>query len=161
MTVGILAVDPGLMSGICFMTWSESPEEDPILVGSYEANEDEYPDVISDFLSKWEDYSNFYVICEKFTINAQTVKKTQAPYSLEQIGVLKYLCKNYGFDHTEINFQMPADAKNMFSNPTLKTLGFWHVGGAGHALDAIRHALLGLARKKWIPRALLKQQESY
>lgn len=158
MTVGILSVDPGLMSGICFMTWSGNSEDDPILVSSHEANENQYPDVISDVLSRWEEYENFYVICEKFTINAQTIKKTQAPYSLEQIGVLKYLCKFYGYDHNLINFQMPGDAKNMFPNPALKTLGYWHVGGAGHALDSIRHALLGLARKKWIPRALLSQK---
>lgn len=157
MKVGILAVDPGLISGICFMSWSGSNEEDPVLESSVEAGVEDYADFISDVLSRWEDYDSFYVACEKFTINAQTIKKTQAPYSLEQIGVLKHLCRNYGYDVEAIKLQMPADAKNMFPNQHLKTLGFWHVGGAGHALDAIRHGLLLAARNKWIPRALLNQ----
>jgi hypothetical protein len=54
-----------------------------------------------------------------------------------------------------------VDAKNMFPNKALKILKFWHVGGAGHALDAIRHALLALVRTyRWIPRALLDTAES-
>jgi hypothetical protein len=157
MSIGILAVDPGLMTGICFMSWSGNSEEDPVLEMSVEADEESYAAHIDSVLAVWKKYDNFYVICERFTINAQTVRNSQAPYSLEQIGILKHLCRTRGYEVSDIRFQMPADAKNMFPNKSLKILGFWHVGGAGHALDAIRHGLLGAARLRWIPRALLNQ----
>jgi hypothetical protein len=95
-------------------------------------------------------------VCERFTITAQTTKNSQAPYSLEQIGVLKHLCREFGYDPEAIVFQSPADAKNMFPNPALKKIGTWHVGGAGHAQDAIRHALLRLTKTGWKPTILLE-----
>jgi hypothetical protein len=54
-----------------------------------------------------------------------------------------------------IIFQSPADAKAMFPNEKLKKIGYWHKGGEGHALDAIRHAVLRLAKSGWIPAKLL------
>jgi hypothetical protein len=42
----------------------------------------------------------------------------------------------------------------MFSNEKLKKLEFWHKGGEGHALDAIRHAVLRLVKIGWIPTKL-------
>jgi hypothetical protein len=91
------------------------------------------------------------VACERFTITAQTVRNSQAPYSLEQIGVLKHLCRESGHSVDAISFQAPVDAKRMFPNEVLRGLGIWHRGGAGHANDAIRHALLALVRQKWVP----------
>jgi hypothetical protein len=44
----------------------------------------------------------------------------------------------------------------MFPNEALKKLEYWHRGGAGHALDAIRHGLLYLAKNGWTPRKLLQ-----
>jgi hypothetical protein len=44
----------------------------------------------------------------------------------------------------------------MFPNEALKKLDYWHKGGEGHALDAIRHGLLYLAKKGWTPRRLLQ-----
>lgn len=152
----VLAVDPGLTSGICFVTWSGVQGEDPVIEMSVEANEEDYVSHLRDYLQDWESYESFHVACERFTINAQTVRNSQAPYSLEQIGILKQTCRDHGFAVDDIVFQAPVDAKNMFPNKALKTLGLWHVGGAGHALDSLRHAALLLVRKyKWIPRALL------
>jgi hypothetical protein len=61
-----------------------------------------------------------------------------------------------GRNADDIYFQSPADAKAMFPNPQLKKLGYWHRGGEGHALDAIRHALLRLAKTGWKPVKLLE-----
>jgi len=152
----VLAVDPGLTSGICFVTWSGNSHDDPTIEFSVESDEETYSTHLRDYLEMWETYESFTVACERFTINAQTVRNSQAPYSLEQIGILKQTCRDYGYPVEDIKFQAPVDAKNMFPNKALKTLGLWHVGGAGHALDALRHAALLLVRKyKWIPRALL------
>jgi hypothetical protein len=59
------------------------------------------------------------------------------------------------YDPERIVFQSPADAKAMFPNEALKKVGAWHVGGEGHANDAIRHALLRLVKTGWKPRVLL------
>jgi hypothetical protein len=95
------------------------------------------------------------VVCERFVITAQTVRNSQAPFSLEQIGVLKHLCRSNGYKAEDIGFQSPVDAKTMFPNEALKKIGTWHKGGEGHANDAIRHALLKLAKTGWKPRVLL------
>lgn len=157
----VLAVDPGLMSGVCFVVWSGVEGEDPVIEMSVEADEEEYASHLRDYLDKWESYEKFGVVCERFIINAQTTKKSQAPYSLEQIGILKQTCRDYGFPVENIVFQAPVDAKNMFPNKALKMLGLWHVGGAGHALDSLRHAALFMVKRfKWIPRALLDNSDN-
>ncbi len=148
----VLAVDPGKASGIVFM----SLENDiPTRVASMESQPHEFAQNIDIFLSDWKQREDFVVVCERFTINAQTVRNSQAPYSLEQIGVLKHLCRSKGYDPESIIFQSPADAKAMFPNEALKKIGTWHVGGEGHANDAMRHALLRLVKTGWKPRILL------
>jgi hypothetical protein len=150
----VLAVDPGKATGVVLMSWNGSdPVPDVIL--SKEVQPEEFALVIETMLATQRQEDDFTVVCERFTINAQTVRNSQAPYSLEQIGVLKHLCRINMYDPEKIVFQSPADAKNMFPNPVLKKLGTWHVGGEGHANDAMRHALLALVRQKWVPRILL------
>ena len=158
MTIAILGVDPGKTSGIVLLLWSGNRDEPPTLVVSEEATEETYASHIeSAFYTAGFEADSVVVACERFIINQATVRNSQAPYSLEQIGVLKHLCRVARFapPPEEIKFQAPVDAKNMFPNPALKKLGIWHKGGDGHALDAIRHALLALTRQGWIPRALL------
>jgi hypothetical protein len=160
MTIAILAVDPGKTSGIAMLTWGGGPDDKPALIVSEEATVETYASIIENaFLTAMFDSDKIIVVCERFVINQQTVRNSQAPYSLEQIGVLKHLCRVARFapPPEEIKFQAPVDAKNMFPNPALKKLEIWHKGGEGHALDAIRHALLALTRQGWIPRALLDQ----
>lgn len=149
----VLAVDPGKASGIAVLSWE--PENDPTVLYSLEAQPETYPDEIEVALQHMNQFEPFHVCCESFTINAQTVRNSQAPYSLEQIGVLKHLCRRAGYDPSQIAFQAPVNAKNMFPNPALKTLGAWHRGGEGHANDAIRHGLLRLVKAGWTPKALL------
>ena len=148
----VLSVDPGKASGIVFMSLDGDV---PQKIASIEAQPEEFAQNIEIFLSDWKKYEDFSVVCERFTINAQTVRNSQAPYSLEQIGVLKHLCRKAGYLPDNIVFQSPADAKAMFPNEALKKVGTWHVGGEGHANDAMRHALLRLVKTGWKPRVLL------
>jgi len=151
--VGVLAVDPGKASGVCVVSWSGDREESPTLEYSAEVQPEEYAGSVRHGISLVAGADTSLVACERFTITAQTVRNSQAPYSLEQIGVLKHLCRESGRPVDGIVFQAPVDAKRMFPNEVLKGLGIWHRGGAGHANDAIRHALLALVRLKWVPRA--------
>lgn len=152
----VLAVDPGKASGIAVLSWDKKSNEDPKILYSLEAQPDAFGDEIFSAFEYNNDDEDFYVACESFIINAQTVRNSQAPWSLENIGILKYVCQKSGYDPSNIAFQAPVNAKNMFPNPALKKVGTWHKGGEGHANDAIRHGLLKLVKLGWKPTILLE-----
>lgn len=150
----VLSVDPGKASGISLFQVSVGGE--PVLISSGEYQQNEYATPIRDALALSASAGiKIEVVCERFIINAQTVRNSQAPYSLEQIGILKQCLMDAGHEAESIIFQSPADAKAMFSNEKLKILGYWYRGGEGHALDSLRHALLRFAKTGWKPIKLL------
>jgi hypothetical protein len=155
MSVVVLSVDPGKASGIAALRWSGDSDETPEILFSDEIQPEDYADAVLRGLSYREEADTFRVVCERFVINAQTAKNSQAPYSLEQIGILKHLCRINDYAVDSIMFQAPVDAKSMFPNPTLKKIGIWHKGGEGHANDALRHGLLALVRLKWVPSLII------
>lgn len=147
----VLAVDPGLATGMCCFYWDLG--EEPVLEWSAEVDEDMYANPIR---YEFSQHPKLEVACERFIINAETAKKSQAPYSLELIGVLKQIVRDQGLPVSHITLQAPVDAKKLFPNTALKKLGYWHVGGGGHALDSIRHGLLYMAKNGWKPTRLLQ-----
>lgn len=155
----IVSIDPGKASGIALITWSGGSEDLPVKVYSMESQPEDFAADVRAVLAQAAVAPSVKVVCERFIINAATVRNSQAPYSLEQIGVLKHLCRESGYDPENIWMQNPVDAKNMFPNQALKKIGTWHVGGEGHANDAIRHGLLSLVRSRWIPRVLLDKEK--
>ena len=156
----VFSVDPGKATGLAIISWEpEFDQPDPRVEFSAEVQPEEFAKEVVECLKYNKNpYEEFYVACESFTINAQTAKNSQAPWSLENIGVLKHLCREAGYPVEKIAFQPPVNAKNMFPNPALKTLGTWHRGGEGHANDAIRHGLLRLVKAGWKPTKLLSQK---
>ena len=146
----IIAVDPGKTTGVAVFLYDGAPQVQSL----HELAQFEFAAVVAAELASVQQGTTLEVVCERFVINAQTVKNSQAPFSLEQIGILKYLVHSAGFDPEKIHFQSPSDAKKLFPNEALKKLGVWHKGG-GHALDAARHGLLRLAKTGWVPRVLL------
>jgi hypothetical protein len=150
----VLGVDPGKTTGIALLSWPGKAEDDPSVEWSVEVDENDFADEILRGLDVPRG-GGFHVACESFVINMKTAKNSQAPWSLEHIGVLKYLCDQRNYPRAQITFQSPANAKSMFDNPALHRLGTWHRGGEGHANDAIRHALLRFVRAGWVPRRLL------
>jgi len=151
----ILAVDPGKATGLSYFIFDG--QNDPEMLWSKEVQQHEYAQPIRDaFRYSQSQGAKLEVVCERFTINAQTVRNSQAPFSLEQIGILKQIMMDNGRTPDEIFFQSPADAKAMFTNEKIKVLEYWHRGGEGHALDSIRHGLLRLVKSGWKPLKLLK-----
>jgi len=147
----VIAIDPGKATGMCCFSWE--PGKEPVLEWAVEVDEDHYANPIRyEFLHNPE----IEIACERFIINAETAKKSQAPYSLELIGVLKQCVRDVQRPLTDIHLQAPVDAKKMFPNTALKKLDYWYVGGGGHALDAIRHGLLYMAKNGWKPKKLLE-----
>ena len=152
----VLSVDPGKMSGVCLLEWSGNEDDLPVVKFSVEVDDAGYASPIDIALHQWRAYDSFMVVCERFTITAQTVRNSQAPYSLEQIGILKYIMLDCQIDPEELILQSPSDAKKMFPNETLKKLEYWHRGGEGHANDAIRHGLIRCVKTGWSPRRLFQ-----
>lgn len=158
MIARVLAVDPGKATGIALL-------ERDINAGTVDILETAELHVLSDdetdgdhlrsLILGWrtarqpDEYPTRIVI-ERFTITPGTGKKSQeAKSALETIGAVKWFCVQAGYPLEAIEWQAPGDAKEAFPNEKLKRLGLWHRGGAGHALDALRHAALYLVTTGW------------
>lgn len=139
----VLAVDPGKMTGLALV---ERRGSEVSLVCSTELAEHEVVPAVRRIMTGWDrrlpGNPPLRLVIERFTVTVETAKKASAAvYSLEMIGAVKQVCRDVGYPLEAIVFQSPYQAKEPFPNPKLKELGMWHRGGAGHALDAIRHAL--------------------
>ena len=150
----VLAVDPGKMTGMAL--FSREIDSEPVIEWSAELEQHEVAAALRGILWNPTMRGTLDVVCERFIINAQTVRNSQAPYSLEVIGILKQCLQDNGREMDDIYFQPPSEAMGMFTNEKLKKLEYWHRGGKGHALDAIRHALLRLVKTGWKPVRLLQ-----
>lgn len=152
----VVAVDPGKVTGLALFLYSGAG--DPVLLSSGEYEVWPYVDALEDMLRTARAHNEVpEVVCERFIINAQTIKNSQAPFSIEQIGILKLVVRSTGLDPEKIVLQSPSDAKKMFPNDALRKLGYWTSGTAGHDKDAMRHGLLRLVKRGWVPRRLLER----
>ncbi len=97
------------------------------------------------------------VILERFIINAGTATKTQAPWSLEVIGIVKYLTRRLSCG--EAIMQNQSSAFSLVDNAMLKRAGFWYRGGGGHANAAFKHALYRLVQTGLKDREILGLDE--
>lgn len=93
------------------------------------------------------------VVGERFTITAATAKKSQAPWSLEVIGAVKWLAHKHRCG--DVKLQSPADAKTFATNDRLRRMGWWVPGTAGHDKDALRHLMVRLVNLGWSDERLL------
>jgi hypothetical protein len=145
----LLAVDPGKATGIALL---QKDGDEVKVVWSRETEYYETADLMNKTLH--DHGPTLHVACENFFITAETGKKSQAPWSLKLIGTLEYLCHAYGMEPPTL--QPPSRAKDFVPNDRLRALGIWHVGGAGHAKDALRHGVLYYVEKLgWRPANLL------
>jgi hypothetical protein len=132
----ILWVDPGLASGICLVE-----RDGPTVVWSSEEDWKGTVRLATDALRSYGG-DKVHVGCERFIITPKTGTNSQAPWSLEIIGMMRLLSEAYGAG--ELDLQNPNEALEFVPNDRLKAFGLWHKGGKGHAKDALRHALLHL-----------------
>ena len=127
----VIALDPGKTTG--YAVWWQGCERPT-------GGQDESCQSVGERLDCWLSVheGDAVVVCERFIINVNTVGNSQAPWSLELIGVARYLAAKY---HAQFVLQTPADAKTFMKDERLKKLG-WYLKGKVHANDALRH--LGL-----------------
>ena len=145
----IIVVDPGKLSGYVVADYNL----DTCTVESLETVE-------LDAEELWDRLTldlkpDVEVVYEKFFITTETGKKNNVNYSLEHIGVIKYLCYKSGI--TDVFSFSPSEAKNFCDNKRLRNVELWHKGGEGHANDALRHLVLHLVKnRKFRHKGLLK-----
>jgi hypothetical protein len=136
----VLAVDPGLITGVCIVGFEAGAR-----CVKYHSQELEFHEVLQ--WARTEIPTADVVVVEKFTINQRTIKNTPAPWSLEVTGIIRAVALEAG---TEPVMQLPGDAMNLVDNDMLRRLDLWHRGGAGHANDSLRHAVLYAVKKmRW------------
>lgn len=145
----IYAIDPGKKSGFVVANY----DTDANKVESYETYELDQMEVC-EWLEGINGQEDVEIVFEKFFITTETGKKNDVHYSLEIIGVIRYFAWKY---QIPLYSQSPSDAKNFCDNKRLKNVDLWHVGGEGHAKDALRHLVLHLVKNRnWRPEGLLK-----
>jgi hypothetical protein len=124
----VLAVDPGKFTGLLHLPAGEEGGT---------VGEEGYAQALEWCAARIGTDAVDVVVCETFTITAKTARNTQAPWSLESIGVLRFLCRRAG---TPFVLQAPAIAKRGAVNDRLKHAGWYVPTGGGHSADAARHA---------------------
>ena len=134
--VSVLAVDPGLRSGMAY--WSCPGGFRSVIVD---------PEDTMDFMEAWaNDHGpGGALVVESYRITVETGKKSQQHWPLELIGVARYLARVNRLLFVE---QTPANAKQFCPDARLRQIGFWTPGVEDHARDAARHLALYLTRKR-------------
>ena len=137
----VLAVDPGRTTG--FVIWRDGERFEK------ELDAETFLAYIAPSIEKGE---FDYVVCERYIITTQTAKLSQAPWSLEQIGVLRFLCARHNIPFV---LQNVSDAKRFANEQRLKQIRWARPKGGGHARDAQRHLLLFLVKNDMIDDRIL------
>jgi hypothetical protein len=147
----VIAIDPGLCTGFAVLRLNTPDDKFAPLEVVYSAELDpmETKAALRTAL-EWavEYYTQIEVVVEKFTITPETGKKTQAPWSLEIIGGIRWVLDDF-IPGAQPILQAAGDAKSLIPNPKLKDVGIWHRGGAGHARDALRHGVYRYVTRGW------------
>jgi hypothetical protein len=134
----IVAVDPGKTTGWAIL-------DGPLGIRFGESPFMEFHGRADNYLRLRHDTGHqVRVVCERFVITGGTVTVSRGDtnWSIETIGVVRYLADKYG--HL-FELQGAGDAKKLGSGELLRRLGWWS-RGADHARDAARHLALALAR---------------
>jgi hypothetical protein len=133
----LFAVDPGLLTGAALLDITSISDNGILKLGSWELTVDQYFDMAEAVISGLG--PDVEVVIEDFHITKRTSDLSEAPWSLQLIGATMFLVRR--FNALDFVLQSPGD-KPFASNEKLRKVGFWHVGGEGHANDAYRHAMV-------------------
>jgi len=141
--MSILALDPGLTTG-----WAYHYDS-----GHFESGQTDFLETCTLVANLAATNHNLVIVSESFLITVNTAKNTQAPWSLELIGVFRYIAQSkLG---RELVLQTPANAKKFADDERLKRMGFW-LPNNRHANDAARHLLLYMASAKMLTAEQLR-----
>ena len=158
----VIAIDPGKLTGQAVMERYRDDENGVHEIRLLESVETSPDETIPWFKERYRKYEldveknvvghlPMRVVMESFRITTRTGEKSQeASWALRTMGAVEQACRDLGYPVEAIQ-EFSPDKKKAFPSARLKKLGLWHVGGKGHALDAIRHATLYLAQTGMLP----------
>jgi hypothetical protein len=130
--VKILAVDPGLTSG-----WAALDTDSMhLMTGQSDFNE---------MVGIAEHYAPTTIVCERYTVTAETLRKSRQTTALEVIGCMRWLAHK---TLATFELQSPADAKRFSGDDKLQAAGWLQLKKDDHANDACRHLLLYMVKHK-------------
>lgn len=128
-----IGVDPGLVSGLCSFTVMD---DKVVLAHHWQLDHTGIGQYFEQ--GNWNYSSGSIVIAmESYIITPGTGKKSQAPWSLEGIGVVRYFVEKNG---GQLRMSAPSAHKRLISDQVLKNAGLYFPG-ENHACDAARVAL--------------------
>jgi hypothetical protein len=138
----ILAFDPGGTTGVA--AWCNDDEGDPV----FDSEQLSWSEFVNN-IDKYEFEPDDVIVAERYTITAQTLRKSRQTTALEVIGVLRYIAARA---HIEFVLQSPADAKRYATDARLEKVGWLKrpLARNDHANDAARHMLLYLVSEQLI-----------
>lgn len=140
----VMWFDPGLTTGWAVMSHD----------GWFDSGQAAFHDVGELLAGDAEVYgASLWVGWELYNVTAGGGKAGTPKYSLETIGMLKWIC--HCFNATMLK-PMPSSARKLGDELKLKRLG-WRKPGQVHANDAAMHLLAWTLREKRLPTHLLAQ----
>lgn len=148
--IRLLAIDPGKMTGVCVVEFDGSEVK---VIHTDEVKMEDRFTFINGALSRDEYGKIDKVVIEDFKITPGTGKLGSPDWSLRIIGAVELMCDLRGIPLTK---QFPSNAKAFSTNEKLRAVGMWHKGGAGHANDSLRHAMLYMVKHGWRDDRLLE-----
>lgn len=131
----ILGIDPGNVTGVA--NWCIGQGGTP---ASEEVPADEMGEWLSDFL-KAAPAGAVRVFAERYTMTPGI--KTAQPAALEVMGVVKHECRQ---NWAPLEWVQPSTSKHMGADSVLRKIGWYRKTKDGHANDAMRLIIFGLAR---------------
>lgn len=137
----IIAVDPGLVTAVALIHTGDSRSFAAVEMPAMDAVQYVHTS-IKTMLHYLDRQAPGQIICESYTVNANTVKHKRQYDALEVIGACRYLAKAYGF---EFRLQAPPNRK-MVKVAVLKKLGWYQPSKDKHMIDAAQHLAIGCLR---------------
>jgi hypothetical protein len=126
-----IGVDPGLVTGIAVYEVGKR-------FNSYELTRGQIMGFLRQIVREDD-----VVVVERYTISAQTIKKTRQNDAMQVTGAVQELCRE---KKASFILQEPAPAKRIGSSVILKTLKWYRITKDNHANDAASLVLMGLLK---------------
>lgn len=132
--MNVLAIDPGGTTGMAHLR-----------KGGFDSWE--IPGGLEGFAEHWlmgtpARHHYDFIVIEKFTIMASTLRKTREYDALEIVGLVKATCHVHG---PTLRLQTATQGKSFGTDAKLKALKWWDSSPGGHRNDAARHLVTFLA----------------
>ena len=146
----LLSIDPGKMTGWAEIDYTKS---EITSMNTMEVPMDTIWELLGNVLDDEDRTKPDVLVIEDFKITTGTGKLGSPDWSLRIIGAVEYLGHKHGIPVVK---QFPSNAKSFSTNDKLRAVDMWHKGGAGHANDALRHAMLYMVKHGWRDDRLLE-----